>query len=368
MLINQFVISFHADDKTDFFCFLSYGYFLFCVQKLYRSDLDTKDKIIMYIPYFIVIPLMLYFSWNIYSNLSNIDGQFALYKISLSSLFDIVFFNKGLDYQLAAKNYFISSLINRPMSRLFGLTYFELFLIFVIIIISVIVFFLKDNKINISFISITLTIGVLRFAFTMFTLYMFTYSEYEALKLASFERYLQTYIVFIMYVAFFILTFGAYKIKANKGIVLCLIITRVIPISFKENRLFIRFKNEYEGFRTNYEFKELIKQFDSFIDSEDRVLVISQIKDDFIEISSRYEYLDLDIDFISLGEPIEGQEYRNDISYDDWIKLRNEYDYIYKYHTDELFYRKYWLNKEEEYLFNNRLYSVKDNCSLELVS
>lgn len=365
-LLISFLLTFTLMIKQISFAFYLMIVF-YSVFKLCRSDLNTKDKIFKYVLYFIVIPLIFYFSWNIYSNLSNIDGQFALSKISLGRLFSIIFFDKGLEYQLATKRFFISSLINRPMLRLFGLTYFELFLIFVGIIIFTLAFMHKDNKLNISFIVLTLTIGVLGFAFTMFTLYMFTYSEYEALKLASFERYMQTYIVFMMYVAIFMFVLGIYKININKGLILCAIVALAIPFAFKDNRSFMKIKNEYEGFRTNYEYKELVKQIDSFVHSGDKILIISQIKDYYIEISSRYAYLDLDIDFISLGEPSKGQEYRKSISYDEWIKLRSEYDYIYTYHTDELFYREYWLDKEEEYLLNNRFYSVKEDGSLELV-
>lgn len=350
---------------------ISFAFFLMIIFysafKLYRSDLDFKDKIIKYILYFLTIPLIFYFSWNIYSNLSNIDGQFALSKISLSQLINIVFFNKGLDYQLTTKSYFLSSLINRPMLRLFGLTYFELFLIFVCVIIFVLAFLIKDNKLNVSFITFTLTIGVLGFAFTMFTLYMFTYSEYEALKLASFERYMQTYIVFMMYVAIFTFVLGIYKINMNKGLVLCLALALVMPFSFKGNMKYVKIRSSYEGYRTRYEYKEFVKQIGSFIQSGDKILAVSQIKDDYIELISRYEHLDVDIDFISLGIPNEEETYRLNKTYSEWKELYQNYDYIYTYHTDELFYREYWLNKETEYLLNNRFYLVKADGSLELV-
>lgn len=365
-LLISFLLTFMLMIKQVSFAFYLMIIF-YSAFKLHRSDLSNRQKIVKYLIYFIVIPFVFYLSWNKYSNLNNIDGQFALSKISLNQLFNIVFFNKGLDYQLTTKSYFISSLINRPMLRLFGFTYFELFLIFVGIIILVLVFLLNDKKINTTFIVLTLTIGVLGFAFTMFTLYMFTYSEYEALKLASFERYMQTYIIFMMYVAIFMFVLGIYKININKGLILCAIVALTIPFTFKDNRSFMKIKNEYEGFRTNYDYKELVKQIDSFVHSGDKILIISQIQNQYIEISSRYTYLDLDIDFISLGEPSKGQEYRKNISYDEWIKLRSEYDYIYTYHTDELFYREYWLDKEEEYLLNNRLYLVKEDGSLELV-
>lgn len=365
-LLVSFLLTFMLMIKQISFAFYLIIVF-YSVFKLCRSDLNTKDKIFKYVLYFIVIPLVFYFSWNIYSNLSNIDGQFALSKISFGQLFNIIFFDNGLEYQLATKRFFISSLIHRPMLRLFGLTYFELFLIFVGIIIFTLAFIHKDNKLNISFIILILTIGVLGFAFTMLTLYMFAYSEYEALTLASFERYMQTYIVFMMYVTIFALVLGIYKININKGLVLCLALALVMPFSFKGNMKYAKIRTSYEGYRTRYEYKEFVKQIDSFIQSGDKILAVSQIKDDYIELIARYEHLDVDIEFISLGIPNEEETYRLNKTYSEWKELYQSYDYIYTYHTDELFYDDYWLDKETEYLLNNRFYHVGDDGSLELV-
>lgn len=335
--------------------------------KIYKSGINKK-KIITYIISFVCIPLLMYLSWNIYSNQFIIDSQFSLSKISISDLINIIFFNKGLEYQIITKNNFISSLIDRPMLRFLNLTYFGFTAIIVVLLLIVLKFALKENKYNTFSILISVIIGALGFAFTMFVLYLFTYSEGEAIRLASFERYMQTYLVFELYTLIFITTIGVSKCNNFKTILITEMAMLIMCVLFiQTNYQYLKLKTEYDGLGTQYEFVELTKQIDEFVDSEDKVLIISQTKDHFLEIYLRYRYLNYDFTYVAVGEPDETFPYRLPLTFEEWQEYYSEYDYIYTYNTDEDFYHNYWLNLQEEYLLNNRFFTVNENNYLVIV-
>ena len=341
---------------------------LFALFKMYKTNLKVKNKIIKYVLCFIVIPLAVFASWKIYSSSYYAGGQFSLNEISISSLFDIIFFNKGYDYQITTKYNFIDALLNRPMLRLFKITYLEFSFIMLILIFIMLKFILKETKYNIFTILFSILVGIIGFAFTMFVLYLFSFGSYESVNLASFERYMQTSLVFVMYVALFIFITGVIENDNLAHITIsCIIVLIVLVANFKENKKFITIKNGYDGITTQYEYVELINQIDTFISPDDDVLIISQTSDYFLEIILKYLYLDYNFDYVSVGKADDIYPYKLDLTFEEWQDYYNDYNYIYTYNTDEAFYYDYWVNLQEEYLLNNRFYTVDENNYLRLV-
>ena len=351
---------------------ISFAFYLvilfFTLFKIWKLNMNVKNKIINFLLFFVVVPLVFYGSWKIYANTFAVGGQFSLNDISISNLLDIMLFDKGLDYQITTKYNFIDSLLNRPMLRLLHLTYLEFSLIILIFIFLVLKYISKENKYNIFSFLFSLFVGIVGFAFTMFVLYLFSYGEYESVNLASFERYMETYLVFLMYVALFIFIMCIMKINNTLYAASCCVaVLLVLIVNIQNNNKFITIKKEYDGITTQYEYVELIKQIDTFIKPEDSVLIISQTKDYFLEIILRYLYLDYNFDYVAIGKPNDNFPYRLDLSFKEWQDYYNNYDYIYTYNTDESFYHDYWLDLQDEHLLNNRFYTVDENNYLKLV-
>ncbi len=341
---------------------------LFSLLKINKLDLSFKSKMVNFVLCFVVVPLIAYYSWNVYSNLYTIDSQFAMNNISIPNLIDIIFFDKGLDYQITTKYNFINALLKRPMLRLFKLTYLQFSLLMLITIFLILKFLLRESKYNIYSILSPIIIGVFGFAFMMFVLYMFSYSEVEAVNLASFERYMETYLVFVMYIALFIfvkaiMTSDNYIcVTLSSAFVLLVIIANV-----QNNKEFIVLKDDYDGITTQYEYIELTNQIDAFVNSNDKVLIISQTSDYFLEIVLKYLYLDYDFDYVAIGKTSDEYPYRLDLTFEEWQDYYSKYDYIYTYNTNEEFYHSYWVDLQNEYLLNNRFYTVDEDGYLKLV-
>ena len=297
-----------------------------------------------------------------------IGGQFSFGDISLQALYNIIFLDQGLAYQLEAKSNFINAIFNRSLFRLFDLTYFEITAIIGLFIFFTLKVLGKENNQRTILILITYTLGTLGYAFTMFTLYMFSYGEFESVRLASFDRYMGTYLIFATFLLIFILIY--HLLKCDKIIIKMPILATLcilLPFTFQNNWKYVTINNEYRGYESRYENIELFKQIDAFIQKDDKVLVINNIYDQYIELILNYLYYDYNFDVISIGEDKEYSPEKVNLTYDEWQNIYAEYNYIYTYTTDEEFYQKYWLDKQKEYLFNNRLYAVNDDASLTLV-
>ncbi len=227
---------------------------------------------------------------------------------------------------------------------------------------------LRESKYNIYSILSPIIIGVFGFAFMMFVLYMFSYSEVETVNLASFERYMETYLVFVMYITLFI--FVKEIMVSNNYIYVTLssiIVLLAIIANIQNNKEFIVLKDDYDGITTQYEYIELTNQIDAFVNSNDKVLIISQTSDYFLEIALKYLYLDYDFDYVAIGKTSDEYPYRLDLTFEEWQDYYSKYDYIYTYNTNEEFYHSYWVDLQNEYLLNNRFYTLDEDDYLKLV-
>lgn len=329
-----------------------------------------KNKIILYLIFIIILPLFPLIIWKIYQSYFVISSQFSLSDISISSLFNIIFLNKGLDYQIITKHNFINSIINRPMLRLFDLTFIQIIIILLISQFITLKVLLKNDK-RTTFITLsTCVIGTFGYVFTMFVLYMFSYSEFEATNLASFERYIETYINFMIYVFVFLTVhYALYKHNSFniKQPIILLILCVITYSTIQQNIVFLKLKQNYDGYSTRQDYNEFYNQTKTFIDKNDRVLIIYEDYDVFVEVKTEYMFLGYDFDFISLTKDIAYEITNKTLTNEEWQKLYSNYDYIFTFYTNDEFYENYWLNKQEEHLLNYRYYTVNSNGMLELV-
>lgn len=182
--------------------------------------------------------------------------------------------------------------------------------------------------------------------------YMFKFSEYEAVRLASFERYMN--IVFLSEWVLIILLCVEALIKFSDGnnmlalVVLCLMLF-VMPLgeiysfTLKESVTASQEKRE--------EYEIFASEVRRYIDEKDRVCIISQEDKGFDCWVLRYSLRPADANTgrWSVGEPFfEGDIWTITITPEEWWKeIEDGYDYVALYHCNDYFLENF------SYLFDD---------------
>ena len=163
-----------------------------------------------------LMPVLSYISWTRYVDSLNITGQqFSFSKIKLSEIVNILFRGGGSQVQRSVYKSYVLALCERNLfSGIISIAYVSsIFIALIFLFILWRAFKKKFEKENVLMLSIVFICGTAGYAFTMFVLYMFCYSEGEALKLASFERYMSSYVVSEFLILLILLVRLAYSCK-----------------------------------------------------------------------------------------------------------------------------------------------------------
>ncbi len=153
----------------------------------------------------IIFPLLTYKSWSLVIRNINVTKQFDL------SVNDVLSLSNGLsDIQKSTSNNYLSALFKT------GLTNGPLKLSYVllsIIIIILLILLIKENKKNKLSIISSLTISFMGYALLMYVMYMFCFSESEMARLASYSRYMGSFICASLIITLLLIEFN-YKYLA----------------------------------------------------------------------------------------------------------------------------------------------------------
>ena len=156
-----------------------------------RLDLKMMLKGIFFL---VVIPILFYISWSYVVKLYQIDAQFKIGELSISDFFNIIKGNapEGLEWKYTAFRNYCSNLLHRPLVlHPFKMSYFVYTgLMMIIIFIS---FRFKKNGF---FLAGTYLIGAIGYSIAMLILYTLAFTIDEAPYLASFDRYMTSYLYF----------------------------------------------------------------------------------------------------------------------------------------------------------------------------
>lgn len=172
-----------------------------------QDNVEIKvRKYITQVVLIIVIPSLTYISWNARIKGMNYTGQFSLGEISISSIINILFGN-GTEVQNITTKAYVNAIIDTNLySGLFNIRFATSILIALAIIWVLHLKYSqrmpKRRAIELSAVCICGTIG---YAFLMFVLYMYCFSPDESVVLASYQRYMSTYLIgeflFLSYIA-----------------------------------------------------------------------------------------------------------------------------------------------------------------------
>lgn len=352
LLIKQINIAFYA--LIIFYALIKY--------LLINKEKKVK-KIILFI---VIIPLIIFLSWKIYISQFDLKGQFDLNIESIVLIFKNNEINNPNSYRSIVYSKYINALLNKSIMKNINISYFLLSAIITMMIFALLILMKKKRE---SILMVTsLSIGAIGYAFTMLVLYLTSYSEYEATNLASFGRYMSIYIYFELCLLVFAIVFYCLKcLDSKKGLIVLLVSSIFTGFISKDNLTSFKIKNNYDGYEFTYRMQELIKQFDEYVDINDKVLVINQIYDSRLNLELEFRYLGYNIRILGITTSAV-DDIGNYLSTDanGFKNYYKDFDYVYTYFTDDEFTSVFWMD-QEEYMLNNRLYFVDDNGYLRLM-
>lgn len=150
----------------------------------------NKHNLIKGIVLLIIVPVIFYLSWKRIVNLYAINGQFQIAELSIKEFFNIIRGNTDFMWKYQAFRNYCSNLLRRPLIlHPFEMTYFVYVLLIDILII--LIFKLKKES---YFLAGVYTIGAIGYSAAMLFLYTLAFTADEAPYLASFDRYMASYL------------------------------------------------------------------------------------------------------------------------------------------------------------------------------
>lgn len=172
----------------------------------------------------IFIPIILFISWNKYINKFNIDKQFKLNNININEKID--------GYKKETLDNYNNAIINKSISTSkIKITYLSGTIISIILLI-ILILFNKKYKLKLINILIVIIIGSIGYYLFIGITYIYLFSEVEAINLASFDRYLGSFMIhiYILLLMIYINLINNNKYDLILFIIPIIIILSTIPI------------------------------------------------------------------------------------------------------------------------------------------
>ncbi len=350
----------------------------------------------------IIIPIGFFLSWKLFSK--NSTSQFNLQQIQASSISKII---KGKDKNFSTQHQIYANFKNaidtRDLAKRTIIPNFHFFGISIILLISIFIFInieqknlkiykifiiasflvilfqkityftglniifglflllisLKENKLKNNCFSAILYLSGFGYAFAIMILYFFCFVPYESLRLASFTRYMNTYLLFLLSITSMLLL---EKIENSKKIQLNLIILLGFITLFNIVRGEINIRIPYKNNSITNRYLEDSKIIESKTKENDRIYIISQKNDgsSFFTLSYLTSPRKYNMDNFSIGKS-EGDIFTKDISIIELSKflIEGNYKYLYIQKIDENFIINYATMFKDKNPIEKHIYKIE---------
>ena len=354
--------------------------FIFIIDIIFKNKSNLKEiinkkniiKIIKIIILIIIIPLLCWKGWNNYVEKLDIEQQFKLSDLKLIELKGILTKTDGqLWQQTAAENYINAIETSNMTNSYIKLSYFQCLILTLLIL--YILFFLTKKifyKEKIPIIAITLILGYIGYAFVMLVMYSFSFGSVEGPSLASFNRYLPTYVIICMLLLFsifvYIENYNDPKCKSTKIMIIItsalLLIQSPSSISKIIPKLTLNQATAFESHAINIK---------NNVEENSKIFIIAQnstgdhvfyIKYYMDSLTTNLKHFNLPVDNIDNYE-----SYFNDNIKDYML----EFDYLYLAEIDDKFIKNYNFIFEDNLIEPGKLYKInkeKDNIKLSILN
>ena len=274
----------------------------------------------------IIIPFTFYLSWNMYKSNLNIVGQFKTSDIKVSELSGILAKTSGEDWQRESSQNYIDAVLGKNISSSYvRFTYFGV-LIVLIFAYFILKGYLKDKVSNNTYLAlgISLLVGFLGYTLLLYLSYVFQFGPIEGPTLASFDRYMSTYVLICLYSYIFVIV---HSLNINyKYLVLVIIVLMVLipPKQYARLRpdLIILPNHHYD------EVKYAAHIIDENMNVDDKVFIVDQAEKNGAVFYINY-----------FSDKVETNRYNYEVvNIRDSYQILRQYKYLYTYSliTNEL--------------------------------
>ena len=339
--------------------------------KVIKEKKISKDTIKKLLPLIILLVVIFlgYLSFKIYCNINNIHVDFQHDANNISG-FNLIDYLKSITY-FKAPNDITKEIVGNFYTALnqksiIGGIFDTAILIVSVMLIYLFVLFFKDkNKKNKDiYLTIILTLcgGFIIYSMFLLCIYIFALPTHEGLELASYTRYMSTFLIAFL----LLILFNIFK----EGKLLYLIIFFLIILSSVNivDYFDVFTKKEISIDTSIIESGEYINDN---LTKKDKVYIVYQNNDGSAFNMLRFLIAPVKTNLLwewSLGEPYnEKDHFTLNLSLDEWIlKLKEEdFNYIYLGHIDDKFKKKYGKLFDDE--IKEGLYKIKKDMSVEYV-
>lgn len=333
-------------DKIDYLFFVILGIFLVLLKQIglafylllvlifvLKNIVYQKEKKIIKLAIIeycgTLLPFVFYFIWNTYVKLINVSGeligQFSYADLKLFEIMNIIIGKSGEAWQNEASRNYLQALFDKPLITYpISFSFIQAMLLLNIFWLLAI-YFAKDDCKKKKIGLFVFDVGAVGYVVGMLLLYTFAFGSYEGPILASYERYMSSYI--LSGIIFMILANHSKK----QLIIWLMTILVFVPI------------RDYKMLKPTFTYSswgDEVKKFADYVDerTEDdaKILMISQGEKNIHNFIVAYYLMPTKINGYSFGIPkYEGDVYSVEISQEEFDNLIKQNDYLYVYNFDE---------------------------------
>ena len=305
---------------------------------LYEVLFEKKRFSYRIVSYIIVasVPIIMWIGCNKYIDIfvPNTGNAQSYDGISFNSLIDILN-RRYVIYQNVVETEFFKAIWNRAIIGKIG--YATIIIILGVTLLLASRLTRKKDEKKLLFINLSMIIIGIIYGTLMCVVYLTSFSEYEATTLASFERYMGTYVISAVFITFGAISFFSTEI-IDKGIV-------VFSFMMLQNLVFyINVSQIYPGTCTGdkmlYE-GETNLIIDNLSESESVCVIMRG--DDFTAVTAMdYYCFPRDIKMLRPCKKCSKEDiWSTELNMDEFVAYIGNYDYIYFMNIDETFINEY---------------------------
>ena len=323
-----------------------------------------------------ILPIILVYAiWSGLLKYNNInDGATS---VILPTMLNFVQGNL-LPYQIATAKNYITALFETSLTIGSGYSFSFITCICLAIILAYIAVKYCENKKSISVMLTLSIIGAFAYAILlMFVPFLTLFSEYEALRLASYARYMNSYILglILMELAIIITKISDNKEKFQKfTLILFIILIITLPLGYIEQITFLARNRVQATIDERAIFNNFERLLEENVQKDEKVYFIATNTNGAEYYVAKYVATPIKLQTAQWSisdEPYSAEDIWTTVLTDEqWSQeLINNYEYVYLYIIDEKFVENYgnlFYNGEEN-IKNNQLYKVNKTEGTEAI-
>ena len=336
--LNLFLLK----DVGKFFVIVVFIILMFKLYMIEKSNLEynglLKKYLYVFKKYYVVLLLILisyfliYYSWNYLIDVNNVHVNFSS-PINVKELF-LTLIGHDNTYRNTVVINFINTFFNTALFSVLGIDICSAHICLSLILWAL---YAKMKKSSMGLPLIFLSMFIL-YEFGLLLMYLFKFSEYEALNLASYSRYTNSFVLcfIIVFVGYFLRS--KYKSKYTLIVVLiCLLANPANTFAYHYTRkASLTSKEPYINVKYD---------ISSRISEKGRFIIVVQNSNGLEWLRINYEIIELLNGYNtgwSYGDPYSEKDiWTTNLTDQEFGQMINTYDYCYFYNVDENFIKKY---------------------------